>query len=435
MKPSGQFRYGEKNRERDRRNKKPVSSGSSGKNSHLRNRRFRKRVHGAKRTGTVTGAQNKLKQFKQASMVAIAATGFLLLLFTPEVDSYSFQEDYDTTTMADTVSEEVSSEEFTRAARDEAVKTARNLRESFWANLPKVAVAIATLLLAWLFIRVIKFALRRVLKKWKDTHAIITLTSIVLWLIAIGVAVSVVAGDIRALAGSLGLAGLALSWSLQTPIESFTGWLQNSFQRYYRVGDRISVGEVFGDVYKIDFLTTTVWEIGTPYRQGFVQAEQPTGRLVTFPNNEILAGTVVNLTRDFPYVWDELAVPVANESDIALAVKVIDKTATHLLQDYMKEPAQKYREILKRAHLDYRIADKPEVYISANESWTDITVRYLVKARERRLWKSDLTMAIARALNQEEYKGTIIGVYQRQQVQLIDPDGRPVHHSFATPPE
>ncbi|HSI91807.1 MAG TPA: mechanosensitive ion channel domain-containing protein, partial [Adhaeribacter sp.] len=128
-------------------------------------------------------------------------------------------------------------------------------------------------------------------------------------------------------AGSLGLIGLALSWSLQTPIESFTGWLLNSFQGYYRIGDRIKVGEVFGDVYRIDFLTTTVWEIGSPYYQGgYVNAEQATGRMVTFPNNEILAGTVTNLTRDFPYVWDELIVSVANESDLKLAREALETT-------------------------------------------------------------------------------------------------------------
>jgi len=65
------------------------------------------------------------------------------------------------------------------------------------------------------------------------------------------------------------------------------------------VGDRVLVGEVFGDVVKMDFLTTTVWEIGTPQRPGFVNAEQPTGRVVTFPNSEVLTGTIVNLTREF----------------------------------------------------------------------------------------------------------------------------------------
>ena len=78
--------------------------------------------------------------------------------------------------------------------------------------------------------------------------------------------------------GRSGLVGLALSWALQTPIESFTGWLLNSFQGYYRVGDRIEVADVFGDVAEIDLLTTTVWELGGPQRTGFIHAEQPTGR-------------------------------------------------------------------------------------------------------------------------------------------------------------
>jgi two-component sensor histidine kinase len=49
----------------------------------------------------------------------------------------------------------------------------------------------------------------------------------------------------------------------------------------------------------------TVWEIGGPDRPpGQIHAEQPTGRLITFPNNEILTGTVVNLTPRTPESTD-----------------------------------------------------------------------------------------------------------------------------------
>lgn len=403
--------------------------------TNIRNKRYRRRAKRRPKGSAVKGAQNRLKQFKQASILAVAATGFLLLLFTPGEAGFS-QEDpqqpdttetiFDSEATADDTIQQAQEEEFSKAAKNEAVNTARNLWEGFYSNLPKLLVAFLTLLLAWIILRLIKILLKKILGHWKDAHAIITLVSICLWVMAIGVAVSVVAGDIRALVGSFGLIGLALSWSLQAPIESFTGWLQNSFQRYYRVGDRISVGEVFGDVYKIDFLTTTVWEIGAPYRQGFVQAEQPTGRLVTFPNNEILSGTVVNLTRDFPYVWDELAIAVGNESDIDLAIKTINQVATDLLNDYMKDPAQQYARILKKANLEYSVAEKPEVYVSANESWSDIVIRYLVGARERRFWKSELTLRVSHELNKPEYKGKIISVYPRQQVQFIDHEGIPV---------
>jgi len=178
--------------------------------------------------------------------------------------------------------------------------------------------------------RFIRPVVRRVTRGWERANALGVLLSLSIWLLALGIAVSVIAGDIRALIGSIGLVGLALSWALQTPIESFTGWLLNSSRGYYRVGDRIAVGEIFGDVYRIDALTTTVWEYGGPDRAGgaMVTAEQPTGRLITFPNNEVLAGSIVNYTRDFPYVWDELTVPVGNRSDLDYAMEVLKRSRT-----------------------------------------------------------------------------------------------------------
>src|SRR5690606_20504185 len=128
------------------------------------------------------------------------------------------------------------------AARAEAEGTVRRLWYGFLSNLPKFLVAIFVLLLAGASVRIVRPILRRVLGQWERASAATAVLGIAIWLLAIGIAVSVLAGDVRALVGSLGLVGLALSWALQTPIESFTGWLLNSFQGYYRVGDRIAVG-------------------------------------------------------------------------------------------------------------------------------------------------------------------------------------------------
>lgn len=408
-------------------------------------RRFKKRI---KRGSAVKGAENRLKQFRQASILAVAITGLLLILLTPGEAGLAQDGDLNQTSLSDetpdsvAIIEELATEDLLqeeediedpiitdplgKAATNEAIGTLRNLWRAFYSNLPKLLVAIGALILAWLFSRLIKFVLKKILGHWESSGAVITLIVISCWIFFIGLALSIVAGDIRALVGSLGLIGLALSWSLQTPIESFTGWLLNSFKGYYRVGDRISVGEVFGDVYKIDFLTTTVWEIGAPYRQGFVQAEQPTGRLVTFPNNEILSGTVVNLTGDFPYVWDELVVQVANESDIRLSMNVLDNISTNLLGTYMIDPARNYGLILQKAGIKDPVAERPQIFVAANESGTDLIIRYLVGARERRKWKSELTLRITDELNKKEYFGKIIPVYPRQQIQFINTKGNPV---------
>src|SRR5690606_9559921 len=139
--------------------------------------------------------------------------------------------------------------------------------------LPKILVATAILLIIWLLVKGINALIKSISGQWERTEAVTTLIGIIFWIFGIGIAISVLAEDVRALIGSLGLVGLALSWALQSPIESFTGWLLNKFKGYYRVGDRVIVGEVVGDVYKIDFVNTTLWEIGDPFSPGFVGAE------------------------------------------------------------------------------------------------------------------------------------------------------------------
>lgn len=395
-----------------------------------------------------TGARARLRRFRQSTIVAVAITAFFLLLLAPDEASDAQEPDTaDTAAVAveeipDTVAiirqvsvedlqradtveeEEVRADTLARVATEEATRALRGLWIGFLRNLPKYAVAIGVLFIAWGLLRVLRPALRRVLRGWERSNATIALFGFVIWLLALGIAVSVLVGDIRALVGSLGLAGLALSWALQTPIESFTGWLLNSFQGYYRVGDRVSVGEVFGDVFRIDVLTSTVWEIGGPDRATSVQAEQPTGRLITFPNYEVLRGSIINYTRDFPYVWDELEVPVGNRSDLAYAVEVVHAVALRSVGEQMAEPAHEYEALLRAAHLETVVADVPQVFISLDESWTNLTIRYLVPARERRKWQSLLAQAIMTELNKPEHAERIVSVFPRRQIQFIGPDGQ-----------
>jgi small-conductance mechanosensitive channel len=371
-------------------------------------------------------ARSRLKQFRGATILAIALTGLLLLVFSPE-DSDLFS------AAADSGSAGVRPGDVTaQESAEEAVATVKSLIYGFYSTLPRVIVAIIVLFTAWLFSLVTRPLLRRLVRTWESLNAFSAVVGLVIWFLALGIAVSVLAGDIRGLVGSLGLIGLALSWALQAPIESFTGWLLNSFKGYYRVGDRIAVGDVFGDVYRIDFLTTTVWEIGDPFKEGFVHAEQPTGRLVTFPNNAVLTGTVVNLTRDFPFVWDELMVQVSNESDLAYTVATFEQVARDLFGSAMADSSLKYARILEAEGLEVSVANEPKAFVALSDSWTEVTLRYLVNVRERRKWKSDLAFNILEKINKEDHGGRILAVYPRRQVQFVDPHGVPRDFRDAT---
>jgi hypothetical protein len=89
-----------------------------------------------------------------------------------------------------------------------------------------------------------------------------------------------------------------------------------------------------------------VWEIGGLGRQGvFVNAEQPTGRMITFPSKEVLTGGTVNFIRDFPFVWDERTIPIDNESELGYAMEVLRGVAEEILGEGMAERAEAYEAI------------------------------------------------------------------------------------------
>ncbi len=424
-----------------------LETATTRRGAAIRSRIRRPRRRGMRRRpgGKLAGARGRLRHFRQATLLAVAITSLLLLLIVPWEAGLADAPEEQTisaTALSATHPDSSATQETQQGqdmegagpepaeplgqAAEEAARTLEALWQGLYGNLPKFLVVMGVLTVAWILVLVIRPLLRRMLKRWEKANAMAALFGIAVWIFAAGISLSILAGDIRALVGSLGLIGLALSWALQTPIESFSGWLLNSFKGYYRVGDRVAVGDVFGDVYQIDFLATTVWEIGSPDRGGFVLAEQPTGRLITFPNNEVLAGTVVNLTRDFPYVWDELTVPLANESDLGLGMQVLENVARELLEPHMAEPARRYAEILQKAGLEGGVADEPRVFVSMNDSWTDLVIRYLVKARERRKWKSELTVRVMAELKKPEHADRLISVYPRRQVQFVGPEGLPV---------
>ncbi len=92
----------------------------------------------------------------------------------------------------------------------------------------------------------------------------------------------------------------------------------------------------------------------------------------------------------------------------------------------MEKPANAYADLLRKAGLEASIPVAPQVFVAMEDSWTDIVIRYLVGARERRKWKSDLTLAAMEALARPEIASRVHQVYPRQQLQWVRSDGRPV---------
>ena len=186
---------------------------------------------------------------------------------------------------------------------------------------------------------------------------------------------------------SLGVVGFAITFALQQPLFSLTGWIYIMVKRPYGVGDRVEIEGSKGDVVDVDFFVTTLWEING----GVVSSNQPSGRVITLPNSVVLSSHVYNYSyREFPHIWNELTVQVAYETDLEFARELLIEEADDYLGEEMRRAVQNYRKRLAETPVELEVSDRPTVNINQQESWVELKLRYLVHPRRGQSVRNDL---------------------------------------------
>ncbi len=139
--------------------------------------------------------------------------------------------------------------------------------------------------------------------------------------------------DPTRLATAFGLVSAGVAFALQQVITSLAGYLVILRGNTFTVGDRISMGGVRGDVMRLGFIQTTIMEMGQPPSvQGsdpamWVRSRQFTGRIVTVSNSQIFSEPVYNYSRDFPFIWEEMAIPITYQADRAYVERTLVEAA------------------------------------------------------------------------------------------------------------
>lgn len=192
----------------------------------------------------------------------------------------------------------------------------------------------------------------------------------------------------------IGLLGVGVGFALRELIQSLFGWLVITFGHLYKPGDRIKLGGVMGDVIDIGPLTTTLMECGD-----WVQSDLYNGRVIYLPNNFVLREQVLNYTEDFPYLWDEIVIPVRTDCDHRLARQIIQQVGEQVQTDTIAAARQHWSNFI----LHHRTEDAQlavVVTMSFDANWIEFTLRYLTDYARRRGTKDKLFTAILDAFEQ-----------------------------------
>lgn len=238
--------------------------------------------------------------------------------------------------------------------------------------------------------RVTRFNLKHILK---------LATLVVLALIG----VSVLFANWYAAAASLGLISLVLGFALQTPITSLIGWIYILVREPYRVGDRIRIGDATGDVIDVDYLDTTLWEVGGQHLSSF----HPSGRVIKFPNANVLNQAVYNYSWPlFPYIWNEIRVQIGYDSDLDYVARTMRETAEAEIGEAMMERVRTFRELLARTPVDQvDVSERPSVsFRVADNTWLEAVLRYIVEPKQSGAVRTRLLRAMLDKLNEQPEK-------------------------------
>jgi small-conductance mechanosensitive channel len=205
--------------------------------------------------------------------------------------------------------------------------------------------------------------------------------------------------DPTRLATAFGLVSAGLAFALQQVITSIAGYFVILRGATFNVGDRISMGGVRGDVLRLGFIQTTIMEMGQPPSvQGadpamWVRSRQFTGRIVTVSNSKIFAEPVYNYTRDFPFIWEEMAIPITYTADRTRMEAILLKAAhDHALNpDTVASDAQ--ANLQKRFGVE-PVDLNPRVFYRITDNWLELSVRFVLNTHQIRAAKDAMSRQI-----------------------------------------
>ncbi|HET6933777.1 MAG TPA: mechanosensitive ion channel domain-containing protein [Candidatus Angelobacter sp.] len=206
-------------------------------------------------------------------------------------------------------------------------------------------------------------------------YQFLLLRRIVLWIvIAIVVAVAF-ASELSTITTFAGLLTAGIAVALQNVILSVAGYFFLIGKYGVRVGDRVQVAGVTGDVVDIGLVRLHLMEVTG------AASPHPTGRVVVFSNSVVFQANA-GLFKQIPgtnFLWHEITLSLSAESNYRDVEKRMLEIVNKVFEEY-REKMEMQRRGMERALNSITIsAFKPESHLRLTSTGLEIVIRYPVE--------------------------------------------------------
>jgi small-conductance mechanosensitive channel len=205
-------------------------------------------------------------------------------------------------------------------------------------------------------------------------YQFLLLRRIALWCLVVVIVGFAFASELGSIVTFAGLITAGLAVAMQSVLVSIVGHFFLIGKYGIRIGDRVQIGEVTGEVIELGLVRLYLMELGGHGLLG------PTGRVVAFANSivfQVSSGLFKQL-HGVNFIWREIVLNLPAGIDYGVAKERLMSAVTNAIKDYSDEILRQAKEIQRATASDSGGDAQPRVQLSFSATGVDAHIRYPV---------------------------------------------------------
>jgi small-conductance mechanosensitive channel len=217
-------------------------------------------------------------------------------------------------------------------------------------------------------------AVLRYVQESRRRYQLLLLRRIALWSLVVAIIGFTFASELSTIVTFAGLITAGVAVAMQSVLVSIVGYFFLIGKYGIRVGDRVQIGEVSGEVIELGMVRMHLMELAGHGSFG------PTGRVAAFPNSVVFQVTT-GLFKQIPGVdfgWHDITLSLPAGADYASTKQKLFAAANEALADFREEIDRQTRELERTTMSSAGVKAEPTVQLSYSAKGVDARVRYPV---------------------------------------------------------
>lgn len=272
--------------------------------------------------------------------------------------------------------------------------------DQYSLDIKRLVLRLTILVIALVFVIILaelwRSAIFRYVHDMRRRYQFLLLRRIIIWIaIAITIAFAL-ASEIGSIATFVGLITAGVAVALQNVILAIAGYFFLIGKYGVRVGDRVQIAGVTGDVVDIGLIRLHLMEVSS-----VDTGRQPTGRVVVF-SNAVVFQPGASFFKQIPgtsFTWHQMALTLAPETDYRLAEKRIVDAVNSVYAGYREHMEAQHQQMQDTLNVSVDLP-KPQSRLQFTDGGLEIVVRFPAELDHAAEIDDEVTRKLVEAIEQ-----------------------------------